>query len=255
MSRPTDYEKVAPTYDRRYRSRHYDDVGNYLLDWAQPEPALRVLEIGCGTGHWLSIFRDAGCAVTGVDPSPAMLSRAKEGAHEVLLGTAEAVPLPNQSFDRIVCVNAFHHFPDKVAALREAKRLLRTGGKFVTIALDPHEGSDRWFLYEYFEGTLEIDKERYPSCEWIRREMAAAGFERCDSEIAQHLPDEADAAVALEKGLVDKASTSQLAVLTDEEYERGIGAIRDGIEAARKRGEELRLSVDLRLWATMGEVA
>lgn len=256
MSRKTDYERVAPTYDRRYAGKTYDGVAAYLLEWIDPSPRLRVLELGCGTGHWLEILAEAGCHPTGLDPSPSMLAKAREAGHGTLtLGSAEAIPLADARFDRVYCVNAFHHFTDKPAALREAKRVLAPGGRFLTIALDPHEGSDRWFLYDYFEGTLDIDRTRYASCPWIRSEMEATGFQDCRSEVAEHLAVDAEAETALDAGRVDKRTTSQLAVLTDEEYARGLRAIRADVAAARARGEELRLSLDLRLWATMGTTA
>ena len=46
----------------------------------------------------------------------------------------------------------------------------------MTVALDPHTGTDQWWVYDYFEGTLEIDRQRYPSCDQIREWMSDAGF-------------------------------------------------------------------------------
>ena len=62
------------------------------------------------------------------------------------------------------------------------------------------------------------------------------------------------ARAALEEGRLDKSATSQLSVLTDEEYPQGIDRVREAVEAAEVRGESLCLSADLRLYATFGAV-
>ena len=58
----------------------------------------------------------------------------------------------------------------------------------------------------------------------------------------------------MERGQLDKTFTSQLTILTDEEYQEGINRIRQDIEAAEVRGEQLDLVGDLRLFATIGWV-
>ena len=250
--RETNYEGIAASYDRRYRERGYDDVATYLLQWLAPAPGLRVLELGCGTGHWLEIFEREGCAATGVDPSPGMLekARARVRGARIVRGRSEAVPLPSRAFDRIVCVNALHHFADRDASLSEARRLLDDGGRLLTIGLDPHDGRDRWYVYEYFEGTRDEDRLRYPSTATIRAGLEAAGFTDVRSEVAKHMTIETSAEKALADGRVARTTTSQLAILTDAEYARGIEAIERAIAATRSRGEELTLCADLRLWAT-----
>jgi len=58
----------------------------------------------------------------------------------------------------------------------------------------------------------------------------------------------------LERGRLDKSATSQLSVLTDEEYRQGIDRVREAVESAEVRGESLCLSADLRLYGTFGAV-
>jgi hypothetical protein len=59
---------------------------------------------------------------------------------------------------------------------------------------------------------------------------------------------------AIEQGHLEKDVTSQLAVLSDQEYQRGVDRIRRALEAAEARGKSLYLSADLRLYATFGSV-
>jgi ubiquinone/menaquinone biosynthesis C-methylase UbiE len=59
------------------------------------------------------------------------------------------------------CINTLHHFEDKLAFMREARRVLRDDGRLMTIGLDPHSGVDRWFIYDCFEPVRDLDRQRY----------------------------------------------------------------------------------------------
>lgn len=121
----------------------------------------------------------------------------------------------------------------------------------MTIALDPHTGIDQWWVYDYFDGTLDIDRQRYPSCDQLRAWMRDAGLSNVDTREVQHLPGDVTARDALQKGIVSPDHTSQLAVLTREEFETGIARIRSALH----ENEAVRLTADLRVYATYGTVA
>jgi SAM-dependent methyltransferase len=174
-----------------------------------------------------------------------MLTRVCAGAPRAALvrGSAELLPLNDAVFERVFCINALHHFADPPSVFRECARVTCSGGAFMTIGLDPHTGKDRWWIYDFFPGALAADRSRYPSAVSVRAQLAAAGFERIETVVAQHLPariafDEAEA-----KGVLDRHSTSQLLVIDDAEWEAG---------AARLRRERPALHADLRLYATTG---
>lgn len=256
MDRSVDYDKIAATYERRYDENEYAGTEHALLRFVGDAPDTRVLEVGCGTGHWLGLLSRRGIWVAGLDASVQMLAGARRHASDAALahGRAEHLPWRDAVFDRVMCVNALHHFADPPAFLQDARRVLRPGGAVMTIGLDPHTGLDQWCIYDYFEGTLTIDKRRYAPAERIREWMATAGFIECATALVEHLPIQLLAREALDHGRLDKAVTSQLAVLTDEEYQRGIDRIRAAIEAAASRGEPLYLTADLRLYGTFGSV-
>ena len=251
-----DYDQIAATYDRRYQQNDYSGVEAALIAFVGEHFDQRVLEVGCGTGHWLRLLSDSGTRVTGLDVSAQMLAYARSQVPKAALaqGSAEHLPCASDSFERVFCINAFHHFQDKAAFLSEAMRVLRPGGLMMTVGLDPHAGVDRWYIYEHFENALEIDRRRYPASSQIREWMQAAGFDDCVTREIQHMPVRLAAREALEQGRLEKSVTSQLSVLTDEEYRRGIDRIREAIESAESRGESLCLRADLRLYATFGAV-
>jgi SAM-dependent methyltransferase len=103
---------------------------------AAGEPAA-VLEIGCGTGSLTVRLAQAlpASSITALDPDPDALSRAR--AKDPLSqidwreGTAVGLPMPEHSFDRVVASLVLHHLTtaEKRAALAEAHRVLRPGGR------------------------------------------------------------------------------------------------------------------------------
>lgn len=101
-------------------------------------PGDHVLDVACGTGVVArEAARRAGAArVVGLDPNAGMLAVARELAPAVTwqAGTAEALPFPDASFDVVVSQFGLMFFPDRRAAIREMRRVLRPGGR-VAIAV------------------------------------------------------------------------------------------------------------------------
>src|SRR3954454_11844996 len=276
-ARVTDYDGIAGRFDTRYSVYEYAGVRETLLNFLGDAPA--VLEAGCGTGHWLAIadarlkpsrhgdasYNDASDTrsatasaerLVGVDPSGPMLARAasrgaKASAERLLLARARAEELPfaGASFNRVFCVNALHHFSDRARFYAEARRVLRPGGGLLTIGKDPHTDRDEWWVYDYFAETRAIDRERFARVRTLRGEMAVAGFAWTESREAEHIELVHPAAEALANGVVDPAFTSQLTVLSEEEFRRGVETLRIANEAA---GGDLQLVADFRLYATTG---
>lgn len=245
--RPVDYDAVAPDFDRRYARNQYEGTQSTLAQFlGAGRPA--TLEVGCGTGHWLALISPRLDTTAGMDLSWKMLERAQLAAPGALLAraTAERTPFAAASFDRVFAINAFHHFSDHAAFLAECRRVLRPGGSFMTIGLDPNTGLDRWWVYDFFPAALAADRERYPPTKRIREMLAAAGFIDAHTSIAQHMPAERPFDEAEHNGSLDRSSTSQLLVISDEEYDAGMRRLRE---------ERPVLRADLRLYATMGHLA
>lgn len=105
---------------------------------------VRFLDIGCGPGAALEEARDQGAVVAGIDPSSSMVRRAARRVPEaeVKVGSAEEIPFPDNRFDEVINVSSFHHWSDRDAGLREAQRVLDSGGRLHVVERALDEGKD-----------------------------------------------------------------------------------------------------------------
>jgi SAM-dependent methyltransferase len=240
MDRPrVDYDQLAGAYDARYSVEPLSGITGALLDLMRRHGCARVLEVGCGTGHWLAELAPHAHLVCGVDPALGMLRQAarKFDALPLVAAPANALPFTAGSFDLIFSVNAVHHFADAAAFIADASRLLTSRGVLAIVGIDPRLIRHRYF-YEYFEGTCEIDRRRYPAVGDVVNWMAAAGFERIDYRIVDRYERVFRGREVLADPFLRKDSNSLLALLSDNEYRQGIDRIDAAIAAAEGQGSE-----------------
>lgn len=129
------YEKEASKFDRSMgRWDRTLFAGN--REWVCAQASGDVLEIAIGTARNLP-FYPADIRLTGVELSPAMIEVARKRAEELncevdlRVGDAEVLEFGDESFDTVICTYSLCTIPNDRAAVREAKRVLRPGGKFV----------------------------------------------------------------------------------------------------------------------------
>src|SRR5574341_165812 len=107
----------------------------------------RVLDLACGTGlnfpHLRELVGDEG-QITGVDVTAAMLDIARQRVArrswknvEVREADAAQLPFPAASFDKAVCTFALNIIPDYTRAIEEVRRMLASGGRFVSLEMRP----------------------------------------------------------------------------------------------------------------------
>jgi ubiquinone/menaquinone biosynthesis C-methylase UbiE len=257
-----DYDQIAPTYNRRFADGGQPRIAAALRALAAERNAQRILEIGCGTGHWLAGLTSAAGQVHGLDLSPGMLAQARQcgGSFDLCRGTASRLPYADATFDLLYCVNAIHHFDDPAAFVYEARRLLRASGTLAIVGTDPHTGRDSarssaWYIYEYFEGTRQMDLARFPSWGTILDWLAAAGFEEAAWRAVDRIHDPKVGRAVLADPFLQKESCSQLALLSDEEYAAGLRRIEAALARAEAAGETIVFHSDLTLHLLTAQAA
>jgi ubiquinone/menaquinone biosynthesis C-methylase UbiE len=112
----------------------------------------RVLEIGVGSGLNFTHYRDSVIDVVGLDPSAKLLSMAERATAgvslpiELLRGSAEMIPLYDETVDTVVTTWTLCSIPDIAQALSEMRRVLRPAGRllFVEHGRSPEPRIRRW---------------------------------------------------------------------------------------------------------------
>lgn len=129
-------ERWSPFRAALYSLTRRDPKSNRVaVELLAPAPGDRLLDLGCGPGAALERAARAGATVAGVDPSPSMVKRAQRrvpGA-DVKVGSAEAVPFDDDTFDLVMAVATFHHWTDPKAGLGEVRRVMASPGRFLIL--------------------------------------------------------------------------------------------------------------------------
>jgi SAM-dependent methyltransferase len=126
-------------YERENAAQDPDGVLWAALREAAPWAGGDVLDVGCGDGFHLPSFAAEAASVTGLEPYPPLVERARRRVGDrarVLAGGADAIPLPDRSVDLVHARIAYFFGPGCRPGLAEAERVLRPGGAIAIIDLD-----------------------------------------------------------------------------------------------------------------------
>ena len=175
-------------YDRFLVPVMFEPFARDLAGRLQSVTSDSVLEIAAGTGiltRALAGALPAGVAITATDLNPAMLEQAKThpGLERVQWQEADALALPfeDRRFDYALCQFGVMFFPDKQAAFREIRRVLRPGGRFLFSVWGDRTGSV-WDLATSVVGEFlsrdpaSLVSPPYNDVAVVRADLSAAGL-------------------------------------------------------------------------------
>lgn len=171
MAKTTSFDRHAAEYDAWFKE--HDGLYQAELE------ALRAfipasghgVEIGVGTGRFAAPL---GISV-GVEPSLQMAELARQRGIEVLEGQAEALPLPDNSFDYAVMVTVICFLNDVAKAFKEAWRILRPGGALVVGFIDRDSELGRIYDQNKRQSSFYCDASFYSTSE-VETLLTKAGF-------------------------------------------------------------------------------
>jgi SAM-dependent methyltransferase len=213
-----EYTKEVATRYSRFRRIHPGVLAHLLLT-GRIGATTRVLEVGCGTGNYITTL-DAlvGCPCSGLDPSAEMLAQAERDAGSVRFATGrgEALPYADGAFDLVFSVDVIHHVADRASFYREAFRVLSPDGRVCTVTDSELTIPRRVPLTKYFPETVPHELRRYPSSATLHGLMSEAGFALLPDEDASfdRLITDADAYCA--------KAFSCLHLISDDEHRHGV---------------------------------
>jgi len=199
MSLRADYDVW---HERVYESDpKHEDAGSPWYQLVREEigavQGLRVLEVACGRGGFVSELMRGGAHVTGCDFSYSALRVARErlagesGPAEARLiqGDAQKLPFACDTFDVVVSCETIEHVPDAHAALGEMCRVARPGGKLFLTTPNYANLMGLYDLYARFKHPERKDEQPFDRRQWfpqIREYVRSGGWTILRTDGAVH---------------------------------------------------------------------
>ncbi len=172
------FDRLAPEWDGLLEEKTLARLRE-IVSGLGIEPGARVLDVGCGTGVLFPMLleRVGGEGwVVALDISGEMLRRARAKGYpvEYVQGDAHSLPIRGGVFDWVICNAVFPHFPDKLCALQEIRRVLKDGGRLVICHTDSRQAINEF--HRSVGGVIAHDT--IPDEEEMRRLLCEAGLRR-----------------------------------------------------------------------------
>lgn len=107
----------------------------YALDFIKLQPTNKILDIGCGTGFFISLAAKTGAIIMGFDATEPFIEEAKlrNPSCQFITGEMEELPFADKAFDVVTGFNSFQYAANVKNALTEANRVLKDNGKLVVM--------------------------------------------------------------------------------------------------------------------------
>jgi SAM-dependent methyltransferase len=145
------YDDIGRTYTATRR----EDPRLAAAIWAALGDARSVLNVGAGAGAYEPRDRE----VLALEPSEVMIAQRPEGAAPVLRGSAEAIPLRDDSVDAAMAILSDHHWSERRTGIVEMRRVARR--RVVLFNADPAEFARYWFTMEYLPDFVGLISPAY----------------------------------------------------------------------------------------------
>jgi len=128
-----------------------EPLWDLFFDVLAPAAGEKILDVGAGKGSVANrvLQRSKGAEVYAVDPNEKRVASIRRDypALKSSLAAAEGLPFPDSFFDKAYTTMALHHYSDLGMALKELRRVLKSGGRFVVVDVDPESAEGRVFRF------------------------------------------------------------------------------------------------------------
>lgn len=130
-----------------------------------PKKEEKLLDLGCGTGHYLATLDFLGAKATGVDFSPEALKIAmqfkkfKKCSFSLIRGDVEKLPFRSEYFDKVLMIDTIEHLKNPIRSLREMHRTLKVNGELIITTM-PNNMEVIYLLAELLK-KLKILKQNF----------------------------------------------------------------------------------------------
>jgi demethylmenaquinone methyltransferase/2-methoxy-6-polyprenyl-1,4-benzoquinol methylase len=127
MAKLDHFDLISPLYDLIFGRR----IDHEIVEIASVQDDQLLLDVGGGTGRVSILFKDRVKNVFIVDSSINMLREAQQKGINTLNANSEKIPFADETFQRVIIVDALHHVKNQKETLGEMWRVLAKGGKII----------------------------------------------------------------------------------------------------------------------------
>jgi len=229
-----DYSRQAERYDETRSAS--PSVLRRLLEALDGAPGRRLADLGGGTGNYALAFKREGWDPVVVDRSPEMLERAAAKGLETVVADAQRLPFEAESFDAATMISMLHHVDDQAAALDEARRILRPGGRLVLKGFSAEDAASLWIV-DYFPSSHAWMRATHPPRAAILEQLPGARLlplefeDMADASLAALSADPERVLAAAENGATSYFERMQRD--HPDELQAGLVRLREDIAAGR----------------------
>jgi len=230
---------MSKIYQKNNQAKSYDKArlmpNNTMHMWIDvlvalvpPNTIKNILDLGCGTGRFSFMLSEKYDAmITAIDPSIPMLNKGKKKGNNKNIvwqkGTAEDIPLDDNSINLVWMSQVFHHIDNIDNALKEIYRILAMDG-YLAVRNGLKEHIDEIIWYQCFPEALEIERKRLLTQEEMVKLIIKYSFKtnakvRVYQYFAKSYHD------YIEK--ISKRGLSSLIAISDQAFNRGLKKLKE----------------------------
>ena len=179
-----EFGRAAAPFARRTAGR-FDALD--VVPFSRVRRGASVLEVGAGTGNFLSLFRDVAGLLLAVDLTREMLRVAREehGGLALVVGDGYALPLASGSVELVTSAQTFHHIHRPVPVLQEMRRIVAAGGRVLVVDQIATERYEEAALMSDLETVRDPTHAASRPASAMRIMVGAAGLRIIDERIVE----------------------------------------------------------------------
>jgi len=238
---------AASGYDQlRPLSNFTQELFSTVADAIALRACMKILDVGCGTGRFSTLFAQRGAIVTGVDRSATMLAAARASAPPDLFEALRYVQadanrgLPKEAFDAVTFFMSIQYMSLGDAFFQSLREALANSGMVAVVTLPHRHFIENEFLTRYFPSIPRIDLARFPSIPELERLLREHGF----ADIAvRDVIEESEGSGDELIGKVERKYVSTLHLIEPAEFERGLAGMRADMSGGARVRRFMRAAV------------
>jgi ubiquinone/menaquinone biosynthesis C-methylase UbiE len=209
-------------------------------------PGMNILDVGCGTGRFSTLFAHRGALVTGLDRSATMLTSARASTPAGLAKKLQYVQadanhgFPPESFDAVAFFMSIQYMLLTDTFFQTLHEALASDGMVIIVTLPHRHFIENEFLTRYFPSIPRIDLARFPSIPELERLLQEHHFGDIST---RDVIDESDSSGDELIAKVEGKYVSTLHLLEPEEFEHGLTALRAEVAGRKHVRRHIRATV------------